>query len=276
MKKFLQIIGVLTLFIGSFIYSDKVAYTSSETDQLLQKIKSYQGSYYKAPIEAIVNNNNIIAGKNGKKVNIHKSYKNMSEVGYFNEKLLIYDIIPIKNKLKNNNNKFIIGSNTNDIALIFEVTNNDNIDKIINILNATETKASFFIDSTYLEQNYNKIKYLLSSGHTIGSLDKYNTPSFDWASSVIRSFSVQKNNYCYVKSKDAKALKKCYLNNLYTILPKKVIDKNPFINFKNNLSEGTIISFKINNQLESQLINIINYANHKGHKIVSIETLLSE
>ena len=47
-------------------------------------------------------------------------------------------------------------------------------------------------------------------------------------------------------------------------------------NIKEKITNGSIISFDMNNSLEQELPVIINYINSKGYSIVSLPKLLSE
>ena len=85
-----QIIGIITLFIGSFLYTEEVSMTSKTNDELLNEIIDKSVKYKVDPAEAIISDDTIIPGIKGREVNIKESYEKMREVGYFNEKLLIY------------------------------------------------------------------------------------------------------------------------------------------------------------------------------------------
>ena len=105
MKYIFQIIGILTLLIGSFIYSDKVSLASKNADTLLNEIKSKSINYKVEPSEPIINENTIIPGTNGKEVDINKSYNEMRKIGYFDESLLVYKKINIEYPLDKNLDK---------------------------------------------------------------------------------------------------------------------------------------------------------------------------
>ena len=95
---------------------------------MLDEIKTKSINYKIEPKEAIIKDNTIIPGINGKQVDIKKSYEKIREIGYFNDKLLVYKQIQIKNKLKNNQDKYIISGNLKkrEVSLIFKI-NNDTI-----------------------------------------------------------------------------------------------------------------------------------------------------
>lgn len=281
MKQSFQILGIITLLIGSFIYNEKVGVVSKLNDDLLSEIKEKQNNYVQTQTEAIIKNNTIIPGKNGKKVDVKKTYTKMKQIGYFDEKLLVYKPLEIKNKLKDNKDKYIISGNKNEktVSLIFKVTNNTNLNNIINTLNKTNTKATFFIDSTFLKQNNNLIITLIKEGHTIGNLstkEDYTHPDFTWMKTIITKTGKQKNNYCYTEKQNKTILKNCELQNSYTIIPTAIIKEKPYINIKTKIEKGSIISLETNKELENELENIINYIKSKGYQIKSLEKELKE
>ena len=74
MKKFFEIIGILTLMVGSFVYTEKVGTTAKLSDTLLTEIKSKKDGYKENAIEPIIKDDTIIPGINGKEVDVDKSY----------------------------------------------------------------------------------------------------------------------------------------------------------------------------------------------------------
>ena len=87
MKKFFQIVGIISLACFSFIFTEKTALTVRENDSLMKVIKE-QSSLYRLDSEnASVNNDTIIPGLRGRDVNNNKSYNNMKRLGEFNENI---------------------------------------------------------------------------------------------------------------------------------------------------------------------------------------------
>ncbi len=281
MKRTFQVIGILVLLVGSFMYTEEVGTTAKLSDELLNEIKEQSSKYRIEPIEATIDNDTIIPGINGKEVDVKESYKKMKQIGYFNDKLLVYKSIPVKNGLIQNTDKYIIGANSSvkSVALLFMVDNNSTINEIINILDNHKIKATFYITSSFLEKNHNLIIKLLQNDHTIGNLSNnkdYNDSDFIWMKTVIIGTATQKYNYCYTEKPDKDVLRVCNLQNSFTIIPTKVIDKRPFITVKQNLNSGSIISLKVNDETVNELENIINYIVNKGYTIKSLEKLLNE
>ena len=280
MKNFFQIIGIITLTIGSFIYTEKVTIASKESDTLLTEIKSKKDGYKENAIEPIIKDGTIIPGLNGIEVDVNKSYNEMKKVGYFEDKLLVYKTLKVENSLDKNKDKYIISGNNSkkNITLIFK-TKTKNLEQIINTLNKKQIKSTFFIESTYLEKNQKQIINLINNGNTVGNLSKnedYKDSDFIWMKTIITNIGPQIYNYCYTEKPNKTILKTCEIQNSFTIMPTAIIKKNPFINIKKKLKPGTIISLEVTEELENELELIINYITNKGYVVTSLEKLLEE
>ncbi|NLL45076.1 MAG: polysaccharide deacetylase family protein [Mollicutes bacterium] len=281
MKKFFQAIGMLTLMCLSFIYAEKTAMVVKETDSLMMEIKKQNVKYKEEPIDALIENNVIRPGLNGKEINENKSYLNMKRIGNYNPKLLEYQVIKPKISIEKIYDKYVIGGNVkkNLVSIVFIVNNNDNINQILTILEDKKVKSNFFIDSVWLENNNDKIMELIKKGHVIGNLSynmDYNHSDFIWMDTIIRKIGNQKKGYCYTERENTNALKICALHKNHTIKPEIIVKKYPLIEIKKQIKNGSIISLPINMVVESELISIINYIEAKGYKIVTLNELLSE
>ena len=281
MKKFFQMVGILTLMVGSFVYTEKVGTTAKLTDTLLTEIKSKKDGYKENAIEPIINEDTIIPGINGKEVDVDKSYEAMSKIGYFESKLLVYKPLKVENSLDKNKDKYVInGNNTKmDVTLLFKVGNNDDITNIIKLLEVKKVKATFFIESKYLEKHHNQIIKLVQNGHTIGNLsnnEDYEDSDFVWMKTIITNIGPQIYNYCYTEKPNKKILKICAIQNSITIMPQIIIKNKPYLNIKKQILPGSIISLDVNSELNSQIEVILNYITSKGYNIKSLEELLKE
>ena len=264
MKKFFQMVGLITLMVASFIYTEKVGTTAKLSDPLLIEIKSKKDGYKENAIEPIIKDNTIIPGVNGKEVDIQKSYEAMSKIGYFDDKLLVYKPLKVQNTLDKNKDKYIInGNNTKaDITLLFKVDPKDDLTYIINTLNQRKIKATFFIESKYLEKHHNQIINLIQKGHTVGNLSNnkdYTDSDFIWMKTIITNIGPQIYNYCYTEKPN-----------------KTIIKKNYLLNIKKTILKGSIISLEVNKNLNAELNAILNYVQSKGYKIKPLEELLKE
>lgn len=281
MKKIFQVIGVLTLMIGSFIYTEKVQKASKNSDALLNEIKSKKDGYKENAIEPIIKDNLITPGVNGKEVDVKKSYEEMSKIGYFDDKLLVYKTLPVEKTLDKNKDKYIISLNNSKmhIAVIFKVERKDNINQIINTLDKKQIKGTFFITSEYLENHHNQIIKLVNKQYTIGNLsnnEDYEDSDFVWMKTIITNIGNQKYNYCLTNKINKKVLNNCTIQNSYTVLTSNIIKTKPLINIKNMLKPGNIIVIEVNEEINKEIEVLINYIESKGYTIKSLEEGLKE
>ncbi len=279
MKKIFQIIGFVTLILFTFAYTNKITTVIKENDDLLKQIEDIENQYIVEPINAIIKDNTIIAGISGSKIDVKESYKKMKKIDEFNTNLLVYESIKPEISVLDYYDKYIIKSNKNEVSLLLLVEQNDNIDKILNILNNYEIKATFYTDGNWFENNNEKIIDLIEDGHTIGNLGysySYNVNGISWMNTIVTKIGNQKYTYCYTEEENEEILKICKNNNSYTIMPNIVVKNNPLITIKQNLEKGSIISLKINDTTINELPLIIEYINSKDLNIVNLEELLDE
>lgn len=223
MNKFFQFMGILTLICFSFFYTEKTSMVVREYDEIMKQIKEVAPSKTKEPIEAIIIDDKIIPGKPGMQVNINKSYYKMKQYGKYEETLLVYQEIKPTIEIKDNLEKYVIKGNDSDkkIGLLFLVDDVSVLDKTLEILKNTDTKATFFLERQIVENDEQIISKILALGYGIGSLDfetKYETKSFSWMNVLIKKR--QGHNYCYTKEENEEILNNCVINKNPTIMPK--------------------------------------------------------
>jgi len=277
LKKTFEIIGVFTLLLFSFVFTEKTAYVAINQDDLMKQIESVKEAYTTNILEPIITENTFIPGKCGLEIDTKASYQKLKKIGVFNENLLVFKEICPKEKLKNNKNKFIISGNKEEknVSLLFIVNETNNLNTVLQILNNEEVNANIFVDGSIFENN-NDLIIEISKNHLIGNLSyngDYNNPSFIWMTTVIKKFN---DNYCYTETKDESILNICFKNNSYTIIPTTIIKNNPTLNLNKNLANGSIISLYINNELLNELKLMIKHIKSKGYKIVTLSELLKE
>ena len=265
----------------SFFYTEKISTVIKENDDIQKEIKQVKDQYKTVAIDAIINNDTIIPGVSGKTIDVKASYKKMKKINSFNDNLLVYKNTKPKISVENIYDKYIISGNKTkkEISLLFLVEENDNIDKVIDILKKNNIKATFYIDGNWFENNNEKSLELIKDGHIVGNLGynyRYDVSGISWMNTIVTKIGNQKSTYCYTENKNQDILNICKNNKSYTIIPNIVVKQNPLITIKKNLSNGSIISLKINDGLQSELPLIINYINSKDLEIVTIEKMLDE
>ena len=274
-----QIIGLISLICFSFFITEKTSIVVSDLDDIMIEIKANYKKYKTDSKDAIIENNTIIPGIRAKEVNIKKSYKNMKTNGYYSDKLFIYDYKNPKVSLSDNIDKYIIKGNTNKrmVSLIFKVTNDTNIDDILNIINNYNIGVTFFIDSNWFTNNNQLIQELIKKGHNIGILmDDYSSSDYEWLDMVIKKINKQKNSFCYSIEDNESNLKSCIEKNNYTIRPIEISDKTPLVDIKEKLEPGSIFSLNANSQVRKELSTIIIYIKSKGYNLDNLENHLLE
>lgn len=274
MKKLFKIFGIITFLCFSFFYTDRVMNVISDKDPLKQEIINLSNNYKLSSNEAVVSGDTIIPGSNGREVNIDKSYKKMRTGNVFNDKLLVFNVIYPKYKLKDNMDKYIINGNINkkEISIIFIINNDNNIDKIISILDNKKVVSNLFIEYNYLFNNINKIKKY--NNHNIYSYsDNYTYDTLVIANNIITRTMNNKPIYCLSKIKNKDNINVCSYSNMYTIIPSI---NGGYNDIKFNLSNGNIILLDTSINTVNELNLIINFINSKGYDIVGLDKLLSE
>ena len=131
---------------------------------------------------------------------------------------------------------------------------------LILIINNYNIKSTFFITSSYLENN--NIDHLKKEGHNIGIVGDSNT---EWMKKVIN------DKYCY--SEDINI---CIDSDLYIIKPYNVSSNTPLLDVKKNLDNNSLLSFTINKTLKKELPNIIIYIKSKGYTITNLDNSVLE
>ncbi len=277
MKRLFEIIGLLSLACFSFFITEKTTSVFENVDNIMLQIKENSTNFNIEPIDAIIENDTIIPGIYGRVVNIKKSYKKMKKYGNYNPDMYVYNYIKPNISLNDNIDKYIINGNKKNryISLIFKV--NDKVDSILKIINKYNIKTTFFINSNWFEDNNDLVIELINSGHIIGNLSNnldYSDSAFIWMDTIIKSLTNQKQGYCYYTD-NINNIEYCVKYKNYTIKPIEITN-NLLSEVKNNLKNGAILAFDINNKLLKELDSIINYINSKGYEIVNIDKLLKE
>lgn len=281
MKNFLSLLGLMTLFIFSFIYTEQTIMVVKDMDDTMIELKQKSASYNTKPIPAKVTNDTLIPGIAGKKVDINKSYVKIKEYGRFDANLLVYKKELPEINIGNSYDKFIISGNPDKrmVSLIFLVHDQTDLSKIIDILNDKKVKATFFVDGNWLEKQVESLDNLISTGHTIGNLSyngNYQDSSFVWIDTIITKIGKQDKSYCYSENKDKKVIDICKLYKDATITPNIVIKNNGLTILKRNLKAGSLIAMEINDQTEQELPTYINYIKSKGYKLDNLKNHLEE
>ncbi|MBQ9019378.1 MAG: hypothetical protein IJ097_03635 [Bacilli bacterium] len=279
MNKTIRRLFVILLLMFSFYYTNRIIDFLKEQDPIMKEIKKTKDKYKIKSVNAKIIDNNMIPGKDGKNIDYKKSYNKMKHYGMYNESLTVLKEVKPEISIDDNYDKYIISGNedSRSVSLVFVVKKEDNIDKILKILEKEKVSGNFFIDGTYLENNVLKLKSMENHEIEILSYDNsYNKSLFETSISYLENIVNDDVKYCYSEKDNNKLIDLCKKNKLHTIKPTLIIKKNLYMQVKQNLSNGIIVSIDINNYNEKELIPTIDYIIEKGYKIVKLNELLSE
>lgn len=230
----------------------------------MMEISSIKDEYEVMPVNAIIEDNTIVPGLKGRKIDLDKSYDEMRVGGVFREDALVYKDIYPSNTLSNNKDKYIIkgNNNKNKVALLY-VLNSNEFEALINLDNIT-----LFISHNYLTiNNINRLKN--KEIYTYGNNGIYTDKVLTIDNAIIERASKNKSIYCLAKEKNKDILEICNKKNMYVVLPNII---GNYMEIKNNLSNGSIIL--LNNLNNIQVIT--KYINSKGYEMVALSELLEE
>jgi len=267
--KLMRAIGLISLICFTFFYTEKIIDVSLMQDDIMVEIKDRADEFYVAPRNAVINNKTIIPGKVGLEVDVEKSYRAMKKVGFFEESLLRYNEIYPEVSIYNNYNKYIIKGYQDEkkIALIY-IINSEN--KLKSISNYLQTKITFFVDSSFLNNNIDMIyKLRRHEIYNYGNNGSYTKDNLIISNNIINNKANNNSIYCLFLEENQEYLENCSNSKMLAIMPS--INGN-YTDIKNNITNGSIIL--INNVLE--LNNIIRYIDGKGYEIAELSEIIKE
>lgn len=273
-NKIKLLLGVL-LALFSFYYTAKSIDLVKRIDPIMERIEKNQDKFNISPINARIVDDTIIPGLKGKKVNINLTYNKMKEYGTYNESLTILKDISPKVSIKNNYDKYIISGNKKkrSVSLIFHIDDLDKYKIITNYIELEHLQATLLIDSDiieYLDEN-NLSKYNIELNYK-----EINKVYISSNNSYIETITNKKNSYCITKKKNNKLLDICNKYKYQTVIPNIILNNNPTITIKKELSNGSIILVEITNDIKKELDYIVYYIESKGYMITMLDTLLQE
>jgi carbohydrate esterase family 4 protein, putative polysaccharide deacetylase len=255
MKRFFQILGICSILVFSFYYTDKIALIVQEKNPILQEIKSKENELLIDSKDATVVNNFIIPGIKGSKVNVEKSFNKMKSLNAFNEYYLVYDDVKPSISIEDNKDKIIISGNKSkkQISVIIEYNEdlinyfrNYKIDLLINKNNYDKKIKFELINNEKDVKKFKQVETLLNNDKINKKLCLYNQSNQDICKS--------KGNYIIKNTH--------YLNNnIYDI--------------KNTLENGSIILIKKDTNLKDIKI-LLNQIKFQDLEIVYLSDLIKE
>jgi hypothetical protein len=256
MKKIYKTLGLLSLMVFSFYYTDKIAIIMQNKSPIMQSIKSVEDDYLVSATNATIEGDYIVPGISGRMVNETKSYVNMKSFGIFNEYYLIFDKVKPDISLNDNLDKIIKSGNKERNSVAFLIEDNS---LIKNYLKENNIPASILItESTYETNNFFE--------QINNDKDKYNN-----VESLLNKNN-QNTNICYYKNLSQEFCKK---NKKYLVEETFYLNSQNIVNAKNSVESGAIILIKNSAKLEEFKL-LVKEINFKGLDIVSLSNLIIE
>lgn len=252
MKKYVSFILILILLIGSFYYADKVSNFIINKSPLMKTLKSNKDKYEIKSVDAIVSDEYIIPGIEGKKVSEIESYYNMKKYNTFVSDKLIYKSIIPSISLEKNKDLIINKANPFKKGVSLLVSNNKsvityskNLDITI-LVNDQTFKGNILNEQINDGQNFNK---------TNDILNKYN----------------KNKKICIVNNYQND---ECYKKGYYLVKPTYEIGNNN-IYIKDKITSGDIILISDDLKVEyyKEILKTLNY---KDLKVYKLSYLISE
>lgn len=275
MKKILILI-IFTLV--SMYYTNICMEVLKEKDPIMQEIKSNMSKYEESANDANIIGNVIVPGHIGRRVNKNKSYSKMKKYGNYNETLTVMEEVKPELSVSNIFDKYIEKGNSNNKNVSFVFIYDENIDKVIKILNSKHIPSTIFLDGIYLENDsLNRLKYNGNINYELLSYNgEYDENLFKTSLSYLESVTKRSPRYCYSEVENSYLLNLCSKLKMHTIKPYIRIDENLLKEVKSSLSNSIIISIKSSSSNISELSSVIDYVISKGYDIVSLDNLISE
>ena len=279
MKKIIEKAMILLILIGSFLLTNIFINTRNKKDTIMKKIIENKTKYIESSMDATILGKNIIPGKKGIEVDIQKSYKRMKQYGSFSDSQMVLKEVKPSISIDKNYIKYIIKGNHKKrmISLVFPVYKENDLSKIIEIVNSQKVKATFFLDGSYLENNQSIIR--TNSNHQFEILsykNSYHSSFLETSLMYLENITKKEPKYCYTKNDNTSLLDFCKKRKMHTIKPTIYINKKLFSEVKHNLTNALIISLEINTSIEKELLPTIEWIQNKGYEIVTLDKLLTE
>lgn len=281
MKRFFSMLGVTVLVLFSFYYTEQVALFVRSKDPLYQEIVAHQDEFLISSVNATVEDENIIPGSYGKRIDIESSYNNMIRLGEYNESLLVFEEVIPDISVQKQYDKYIIKGNParDAVGFVFAVEDDTYINQVASILRGKDVSATFFVDGTWAENHMDTLDDLAKNGNQIENLGydgSYQKERLLWTNNLIESISKVEPKYCFTKYRNSSTLDLCSSYHMYTVRPTILAGSYPFSKVKQNLTKGAIIYLDLNRTTTKELGTLISYIQQKGYRIETLSRLLAE
>lgn len=253
--KYIKYTLVVLLMLFSFYLSDQLILYVESLSPLMQEVEEKKRDDIE-PVNAVIDGNTIVPGKNGEKVNVRESYLKMNDFGAFNELFYVYDYIKPEISLYDNLDKVIIkGRDEGNVALIVDndrfeeylLTENIKFSKIITDGSEIKDKNIEYINGARTEEEFKTLNVYFKR-------EKINKK--------ICIVGYSSNTYCN-------------MNNYFKVAPTIEFYKSNLAKDKSTIKGGYILFIHDNLSL-SECKLIISEINASNLNIIYLSELISE
>ena len=135
-RSFFNVLLIIFLSIISFLLTFIVVSYLKRMDPIMKEIKENSLLLEEEYVNAYVDDDIIIPGISGKKIDIENSYSIMRKYGSYKEDLLVYEEIFPLVSISNIYDKYVISGNKDkeEVSLIFKIEDTSFLEEIILIL----------------------------------------------------------------------------------------------------------------------------------------------
>src|SRR5699024_9947865 len=159
-----------------FIHADNDVVSimaSKKENELFNQITASAKQFNEEPEDAYIDSVwKKTPGRNGKMVNVEKSYENMKKSSEFDASLLVFDEIEPEVSLKDLPASPIYRGHPEKemVALMINVSGStEYIPGIIKTLKKENVRATFFLEGKWAKENKEMVKMIHEQGHVIGN-----------------------------------------------------------------------------------------------------------
>lgn len=259
MKRFFEYVGLGAIILFSFFYTEKAALLVQNKNPIMQKIHSEKENLDYMAVNAIVDGDYIIPGKNGLEVDVEKSFQKMKAVGAFNEYFLTYQQVYPNISLEKNKDKIIRKGNSENkmVAIVLEEKNST----IASYLKENKVKASLLTTKDSFEENsyFEQISYEQSRSNF-----------YDLDTNLNKSYPNKK--ICVIGEQNKELCKK---NGYYLVEKDIELNSSNLIDVKSKVEKGSILFIHANAKL-SDFQLLYKEIKYKGLEVVYLSELISE
>lgn len=250
-----------------------------EEDRIMVELKNIQDIVNVSAVDAVVSDDTVIPGINGKIVNIDKSYKKMKNLGLFQQDKIVYDVIHPNVSMTFHKDKYLVMGNGNKqmVSIIFLLESNKYLDSIERIITSKDVVVNYFVSYGYLVSNSTRIKDMVNREfYSYGDNGNYTPDNLLFSNNLISRISHNNANLCICLKRNKNVLDLCSKNDLYTIIPNIICSDKSYDRVKSSVNSGSMIFLYMNKDTVMELSTIIDYIKGKGLKIVGLSQLISE